>query len=552
MNNSNNYRGVEQSREKGACSSSEIDLKDSNGNKIREREAKLSTLAESPSSLPYLSLYLSNPEFEAKESSFPDAPDLVCLSHLRWNFVYQRPQHLLSRCVQKQRVFFIEEPIFGPYPSARLDVSMDESGVCVVVPQLIGSLSEEEATAAQQVLIDDMFTQAQINKYILWYYTPMAVTFTRHLEPLVVVYDCMDELSAFQGAPPALRESEAELFSRADIVFTGGQSLYEIKVNQHPNVYAFPSSIDKMHFAQARTLIQDPDDQVNIPHPRLGFFGVLDERMDLDLLDGIAAARPDWHLVIIGPVVKIEPEVLPRRHNIHYLGAKAYKDLPAYIAGWDVAFLPFARNESTRFISPTKTPEYLAAGKPVVSTSIRDVVRPYGQLGIVRIADTVDEFVAAATGAMNQNPDSSGWLREVDAFLAQTSWDRTWTQMMQLVESVIGSSKKSFPLEKRVETKDKKNRGRPAQVKDVVSAASAEVVAVYGSNRLGATIASNTKETPVKPPQVNSFPDATISTVKAATLTNVKKQSTHLSTGEPNRTASAIPQSALQNDKTKP
>ena len=144
------------------------------------------------------------------------------------------------------------------------------------------------------------------------------------------------------------------------------------------------------------------------------------------------------------------------------------------------------------------------------------------------------------------------WLREVDAFLAQTSWDRTWTQMMQLVESAIGSSKKSFPLEKRVETKDKKNVGRQVQVKDVVSAASAEVVAVYGSNRLGATIASNTKETPVKPPQVNSFPDATISTVKAATLTNVKKQSTHLSTGEPNRTASVIPQSALQNDKTKP
>lgn len=222
--------------------------------------------------------------------------------------------------------------------------------------------------------------------------------------------------------------------------------------------------------------------------------------MDLDLLDGIAAARPDWHLVIIGPVVKIDPAVLPRRHNIHYLGAKAYKDLPAYIAGWDVAFLPFARNESTRFISPTKTPEYLAAGKPVVSTSIRDVVRPYGQLGIVRIADTVEEFVAAATGAMNQNPDSSGWLQKVDAFLAQTSWDLTWAQMMQLVESAIGVAT-SLPLEKRVELQGKKNRGRPAQVKEVVSTASAEVAAVYGSNRLGAPIASSTKETPVKQPQ---------------------------------------------------
>ena len=502
MNNSNeSYRAVEQTSEKGDCSSSAKALKNDNGKgMLWEPEAKLSALAESPSSLPYLSLYLSNPDLELKESS-PDAPDLVCLSHLRWNFVYQRPQHLLSRCVKKQRVFFIEEPIFGPYISGRLDVSMDESGVCVVVPHLIGTLSQEEANAAQQGLIDDLFAQAQIHNYILWYYTPMAVSFTRHLEPLVVVYDCMDELSAFKEAPPALRESEAELFSRADLVFTGGQSLYEIKVNQHPNVYAFPSSIDNMHFAQARTLIQDPNDQANIPHPRLGFFGVLDERMDLDLLDGIAAARPDWHLVIIGPVVKIDPTVLPRRHNIHYLGAKAYKDLPAYIAGWDVAFLPFARNESTRFISPTKTPEYLAAGKPVVSTSIRDVVRPYGQLGIVRIADTVEEFVAAATGAMNQNPDSSGWLREVDAFLAQTSWDLTWAQMMQLVESAISFARASLPLEKRVETQGKKNVGRPAQVKDVVSAASAEVAAVYGSNRLGTPIASSTKETPVKQPQ---------------------------------------------------
>ncbi len=147
MNNSNNsYRAVEQSSEKGACSSPAKDLKDDNGNGMLCPEVQLSAIDESPSRLPYLSLYLSNPDLELKESS-PDAPDLVCLSHLRWNFVYQRPQHLLSRCVQKQRVFFIEEPIFGPYISGRLDVSKDESGVCVVVPHLIGTLSEEEANA---------------------------------------------------------------------------------------------------------------------------------------------------------------------------------------------------------------------------------------------------------------------------------------------------------------------------------------------------------------------------------------------------------------------
>jgi UDP-galactopyranose mutase len=176
--------------------------------------------------------------------------------------------------------------------------------------------------------------------------------------------------------------------------------------------------------------------------------------MDLELLGGIAEARPDWHLVIIGPVLKIDPAILPRHDNIHYLGGKAYQDLPQYIAGWDVALLPFACNESTRFISPTKTPEYIAAGKPVVSTSIRDVVRPYGELGLVRIADTVAEFVAAAEAAMNENPNESGWLLMVDAFLMQISWDRTWANMMQLVESALGGRKKPGA---RIQNSESKN-----------------------------------------------------------------------------------------------
>lgn len=427
MNNTNkSYRQVEQNTEKAACSSPRKVL----------------------------------------ESSFAYAPDLVCLSHLRWNFVYQRPQHLLTRCAKERRVFFIEEPIFGIHPTGRLDISRHESGVWVVVPHLSEGLSKEAIVAAQQVLIDELFAEHDLSQYILWYYTPLAMTFTRHLEPLVVVYDCMDELSLFAGAPPALKECEAELFKRADLVFTGGQSLYEVKRNQHPNVYAFPSSIDRGHFAQARNFIEEPADQADIPHPRLGFFGVIDERMDLELLGGIAEARPDWHLVIIGPVVKIDPAILPHHDNIHYLGGKSYQDLPQYIAGWDVALLPFARNESTRFISPTKTPEYLAAGKPVVSTSIRDVVRPYGELGLVRIADTVAEFVAAAEAAMNENPNESGWLRQVDAFLMQISWDRTWANMMQLVESAIGGRKKPGA---RIQNSESKNSVKQNSVYSVLA-----------------------------------------------------------------------------------
>lgn len=367
------------------------------------------------------------------------APDLICLSHLRWDFVYQRPQHLLSRCANERRVFFIEEPIFGNESVVWLDVSKREDGVRVAVPRLPAMFRDDAAKieSAQQSLIDQLIQEEQLDDYILWYYTPMAMAFTRHLQPHAIVYDCMDELSAFKNAPHALKEREAELFRRADLVFTGGQSLYEAKRSQHPRVFAFPSSIDTAHFKEARDIAHDPVDQQEIPHPRMGYCGVIDERLDLELLDGAAGARPDWQFVMIGPVVKIDPATLPRRPNIHYLGSKNYKELPAYLSGWDVALMPFARNESTRFISPTKTPEYLAAGKPVVSTSIRDVVRPYGQQQMVHIADTVEEFVAAIETAMNE--DASERMARADAFLGQNSWNKTWARMSALISEVAAT-----------------------------------------------------------------------------------------------------------------
>jgi UDP-galactopyranose mutase len=253
--------------------------------------------------------------------------------------------------------------------------------------------------------------------------------------PVATVYDCMDQLSAFQAAPPELLLREAELFQRADLVFTGGHTLYEAKRSQHPHVYAFPSAVDVEHFAQARLAQEDPIDQAGLPRPRLGFCGVLDERLDTDLVAAVADMRPKWQIVLVGPVAKIDPATLPSRPNIHYLGAKTYAELPAYLAGWDVALIPFARNESTRFISPTKTPEYLAAGRPVVSTSIRDVVRPYRDERLARIADTAEDFVAAVEAAMRDDADSR--QRRVDRFLAEISWDKTWSAMDELVREAI-------------------------------------------------------------------------------------------------------------------
>ena len=361
--------------------------------------------------------------------------ELVCFSHLRWDFVYQRPQHLFSRFAKHLRTFFIEEPTFAD-GEERLNIKLSAEGVHVITPQLQHGLSPEDINDRLRNMINQLFAEKQIENYVFWYYTPMALAFTDHLQPKMIIYDCMDELSAFKFAPPILKQLEKDLFSKADLVFTGGVSLYEHKKHQHHNIYPFPSSIDYRHFGQGRTIREDPADQKSIPHPRIGFYGVVDERFDIELLDKAAEQRPGWQFVILGPVVKIDEAMLPKRANIHYLGSKSYNELPAYLSGWDIAMIPFARNESTRFISPTKTPEYLAAGRPVISTSITDVVDPYHKNELVEIADDADAFVAAAERIFKRQ-DKNSWLRKVDDFLANNSWDKTWAAMLQLMNMTI-------------------------------------------------------------------------------------------------------------------
>lgn len=361
-------------------------------------------------------------------------PDLLCLSHLRWGFVYQRPNHLMSRFARERRVFFVEEPITdGADPTPRLELTSPEPGLTVVVPHLPPGLTADAAERQTQLLLEQLATEHEIRTPVLWFYTPMAVGYAPDVAPSAVVYDCMDELTHFKGASPQLRFREAELLRRAHLVFTGGESLFEAKRDLHPKVFAFPSSVDHEHFARARREGIEPDDQRSIPHPRIGFFGVVDERMDLDLLREAATRRPGLHFVVIGPVVKIDPATLPRLPNIHWLGQKSYAELPEYLAGWDVAMMPFAKNDATRFISPTKTLEYLAAGKAVVSTSIADVVKPYGERGLVRIADEAFAFTAAIDAALDAPPEECA---KRDAFLARTSWDRTWAEMKALIEQV--------------------------------------------------------------------------------------------------------------------
>ncbi len=381
-------------------------------------------------------------------ASDPQPTNLICFSHLRWDFVFQRPQQLMTRFARDMRVVYWEEPVEAgdkdtPYLQVR-DAD-DFPGVRLAVPHLPAGMPEAAREAALSRLLDAHVASLR-GSLVTWYYTPMMLPFSRHLEADVTVFDAMDELSKFRFAPAKLLDLEQELIDKANLVFTGGTSLFEAKKDRHPDVYCFPSSVDRAHFAKARAELFDPADQEDLPLPRLGFYGVIDERFDTALLDQVAAMRPDWSLVMVGPVVKISEDDLPKRPNIHYLGGKTYGELPAYLSGWDVALMPFAMNESTQFISPTKTPEYLAGGKPVVSTPVKDVVRHYGHLEGVKIAATAEEFVAACEAALKLAHDpGSEWLAEADLMLSATSWDTTQARMAGLIADVLGVSQGANP-----------------------------------------------------------------------------------------------------------
>src|SRR5437763_12660095 len=302
---------------------------------------------------------------------------ILCFSHLRWDWVYQRPQHLLARLARDHgyRVSFVEEP----YPPDRETSAPSWTlfpevapGVTRCVPRLRAAwpffLDEQGPdTRAMRCLLRQLVAERGIVRPVAWFYTPLALPLLDEVAGRAgvraVVYDCMDELALFKGAPPAALEREEELLRRADVVFTGGRSMYEARRGRHPNLRLFPSSVDADHFARALLPETAVPDDARPATPTLGFYGVLDERLDLDLIDAVAALRPDWRLVLVGPVAKIEPGDLPRRPNISYLGLRPYEALPGYLKGWDVCLMPFARNDATRSISPTKTLEYLAADK---------------------------------------------------------------------------------------------------------------------------------------------------------------------------------------------
>ncbi len=356
---------------------------------------------------------------------------IVVFSHLRWDFVFQRPQHIMTRLARLRPVIFIEES--GQAGEPRWETRAENDGQLQICRAHLPESRWNHPLL--QEMVRDHLEENGFLEPIHWLYTPAAWPLVRDLERSTLVYDCMDELSLFLNAPAELIALEKELLAKADMVFTGGPSLYRSKKRLHHHVHCFPSSVDESHFGRARQFLPEPADQASLPSPRLGFFGVIDERLDIALIAHLADAHPDWQIILVGPVVKIDPASLPQRPNIHYLGQKPYADLPSYLSGWDVCLLPFARNDATRFISPTKTLEYMAAGKMIVSTPITDVAEPYGD--IVYLGSTPEEFTAACQQALDApRSERSTRTRRMREVLGRTSWDSTVAAMLEHLQQL--------------------------------------------------------------------------------------------------------------------
>ncbi|MVW63527.1 glycosyltransferase [Massilia sp. NEAU-DD11] len=366
-------------------------------------------------------------------------PTLIVFCHLRWDFVFQRPQHLMTRLAEHYRILFVEEPVYDE-GKAHLKKTAVAPNITVCQPhtgiQAPGFHDDQIPTL--QTLLADLVPEGE--RPVVWFYTPMALPLLQGFDPALVIYDCMDELAAFKNAPKQLLQRENALLNIADLCFTGGPSLYQSKRERHANAHCFSSSVDAKHFQKALDRDYSHPEQAHVARPRLGFYGVIDERFDTDLVSQVAQARPDWQIVLVGPVVKIDPANLPRAHNIHYMGQRTYEQLPQFLAGWDVCLLPFALNESTKFISPTKVLEYMAAELPSVSTPITDVKVPYGD--VVAIADTPEKFIAACERMLAMNDEQQAALKErMRAIVANTSWDKTAASMHHLIQTTAPSNK---------------------------------------------------------------------------------------------------------------
>jgi glycosyltransferase involved in cell wall biosynthesis len=361
-----------------------------------------------------------------QELDFP----IIVHSHLCWDWVWQRPQQFLSRLSQRHKILFVET--IGPdpelaMPHVRFRTVAEYPNITVLRLQFPSwSWGDGAYVDAERFRIVSSFVSGgplagQFENPVQWFYDPMAVTaFGGKMGEILTVYDCMDELSKFRFAPAEIHSREAELLATADVVFTGGRKLYESKSRFHDNCHFYGCGVDCAHFGSARNgRTQTPHEIRSLPRPVLGYFGVIDERLDYDLIAALADANRNQSVVMVGPVMKVDPAALPQRPNIHWLGQRSYADLPAICKGFDVCLMPFALNEATEFINPTKTLEYMATGRPIVSTAVPDVVRNFSD--VVSVAQSIEDFVGRCESCFkkqNQEVIEQGLV-----LAGRNSWD---------------------------------------------------------------------------------------------------------------------------------
>ena len=350
----------------------------------------------------------------------------------------------MRRLARDRQVFFVEEPRVTkgePFTVVR----RVEPNLHVVSLRVPAHLSARALENAQRRCVASLTPKDE--HPLLWIYSPAASRAARDLEPSLVVYDCVADHASRAGATATMKENERSLLASADLVLTAGTALFEAKRAHNVSTYPLPSSVDVAHFARARS--PRNEDRAGllsglraIPGPRVGFLGSIDDRVDLDLVDRLAEARPGLHIVLCGALSGVTRWTLPDRPNVHYVGAQDYDDLPEHVASWDAAIFPFRGDVATRRSEPSGLLACLAAGKPIVSTPL-DELGPYVAQDLVTVAHPA-QFAAAVDAALRQARSPAvmnGRRRAREQLLARTSWDRTCSAMFRLVDEAAMARK---------------------------------------------------------------------------------------------------------------
>jgi glycosyltransferase involved in cell wall biosynthesis len=371
---------------------------------------------------------------------------IIVHCHLRWEGVWQRPQQFLSRLSKRHRVLFVESPILkesSEEPTWELLAVPEYPNVTVMRTYFPASRFQEGAwvDAKRAEFLKEALNgplEGEFTRPVQWFYDPMAApAHMNQFNECAIVYDCMDELSQFRFAPPEIISRERQLLAHADVVFAGGRKMRDSKARFNPNAHFYGCGVDVKHFSRARMPQTEVPSEIRLGEGQLvlGYFGVVDERLDYELIAKLAEANPTWHIVMIGPTCKVDPNTLPQAPNIHWLGRREYSQLPEYTKGFDVCLMPFALNEATEYINPTKALEYMATGRPIVSSAVPDVVSNFSS--VVKVAQSHDEFVEYCRQE-SLEPDEAAVQRGI-RMAEENQWEIIVEKLGGHIEDVLNS-----------------------------------------------------------------------------------------------------------------